>query len=55
MIVLGLKSLGRSTSLLDGKWARHFKTMLKRSPSDTFVKGVLATFEDGAKFGRTPY
>ena len=28
--------------------------MLKRSPSDTFVKGALGAFEDDAKFGRTP-
>jgi len=53
-INVALQSLGRSSSLEDGKWTRHFKEMCERSPRDTFVKGVLNTFEGDAKFGRSP-
>lgn len=60
-ITLALKFLGcssplldGSSPLLDGKWTRHFKEMLKRSPSATFAKGGPGAFKDDAKFGR-PY
>ena len=53
-IVLGRRSFGLSSSLQDDFWSLYFREILKRSPSSSFVKGALATFEDDAKHGRTP-
>ena len=53
-IILARQSFGHVSSLQANVWSLYFREVLERSPSSTFVKGVLETFRNDDMSGNIP-